>query len=150
LNSKDPARSHWATLQSEMFERAIAGDSVFDQIERIDHRPDSPQLAELLEVHALCLLLGYQGRYAMESQGELDRIIRSSLSRISRIRGERNAFSPSAFPVAAAETSTVRPSRRSWWLAVVPLTLVVWIIFSWHLSISAGAIRSVAERVLVP
>lgn len=154
LNSKDPARSNWSSLQSEMFERAIAGDSVFDQITRLEQRQDSPQLADLLEVHALCLLLGYQGRHAMESEGELDRISRNILARISRIRGEQSAFSPSGLPAVEDATAikALPPAlwKRSWWMAPVLLTSLAWILFSWHLAASAGGIRSVVERVLVP
>lgn len=154
LNSKDPARSNWSSLQAEMFERAIAGDSVFDQIARLEQRQDSPQLADLLEVHALCLLLGYQGRYAMESKGELDRISRSILARISRIRGEQSIFSPSGLPAAEGipAAAPLPPAlwKRTWWLAPVVLTALAWILFDWHLASSVGGIRSVVERVLVP
>jgi type VI secretion system protein ImpK len=153
LTSKDPARANWSSLQADMFERAIAGDSVFDQISRLEQRHDSPELAELLEVHALCLLLGYQGRYGIESKGDLDATTRGILQRIARIRGEDSAFSPSGLPPAAAATAVApvqTPASSRWWLVPVVLTPLIWTIFKVNLVSSADTIRSLVERVLVP
>ena len=152
LTSRDPARANWSSLQADMFERAIAGDSVFEQISRLEQRHDSPHLAELLEVHVLCLLLGYQGRYGIESKGELDATTRGILQRIARIRGDDGAFSPSGLPVAAAPVIAPArtPAASRWWLVPVALTPVIWIILKVNLVSLADTIRSLVERVLVP
>lgn len=153
LNSKDPARANWSSLQAEMSGgAAIAGDSVFDQLARLEQRPDSPELAELLEVNGLCLLLGYQGRYGIESKGELDATSRRVLRRIAHIRNEDSAFSPSGLPAAAASAVAPAhaPGSSRWWLVPVVLTPVIWTIFKVNLVFSAGTIRSFVEKVLVP
>ena len=58
-------------LQEELFGIHMAGEIFFRNLEQLMGRADSADLADLLEVHYLCLLLGYGGRYSIGGKGEL-------------------------------------------------------------------------------
>jgi len=96
LTSSDPCRAQWAeqSLQEELFGVATAGQQFFERLEKVRSRHDSPQLADLLEVYYLCLLLGYEGRYAVGPKAELVLIMDQVRDRIEQIRGRREVLSP--------------------------------------------------------
>lgn len=96
LSSKEPKADEWRKrpLNIELFGQAIAGDVFFDKLADIERRRDSPQLADLLEVYLLCLLLGFEGRFAPPLRGELYRITERLRGRIEAIRGIDYKLSP--------------------------------------------------------
>src|SRR6476659_7903707 len=96
LTSKDPARDDWARkpLQEELFNVSTAGEVFFTRIERLLQRPDTPELADMLEVYYLCILLGFEGQYATRSKAELHLLADRVRQRIERIRGADPRFSP--------------------------------------------------------
>jgi type VI secretion system protein ImpK len=98
LTSNDPSRTQWArgSLQEELFGQAHAGEEFFKRLEELRTRRDSPQLADILEVYLLCLLLGYEGRYAGGSKAELRFLVEELRKRIDRIRRPSPRFSPQA------------------------------------------------------
>jgi type VI protein secretion system component VasF len=51
-------------LQEEMFGGHFAGEYFFRNVTDLLNRPESAEVADVLELHALCLLLGYRGRFA--------------------------------------------------------------------------------------
>ena len=73
LNSGDPAFADWARrpLQEEMFGGHIAGEAFFNNLTGLLNGPDSMEVADALELHAILLLLGYRGRYALGNAGNL-------------------------------------------------------------------------------
>lgn len=81
-------------LQEEFFGRHIAGEVVFDNLQRLLGRRDSPDTADLLEVYLLCLLLGYAGRYSIGGAGELRSIINLTGDKIQRIRKTASDLAP--------------------------------------------------------
>src|SRR5438309_1967330 len=87
LSSKEPKAEEWRKrpLNVDLFGQAIAGDVFFDKLADTERRPDSPQLAELLEVYLLCLLLGFEGRFAPPLRGEAYRIMERLRGRIESI-----------------------------------------------------------------
>ncbi|SEG46160.1 type VI secretion system protein ImpK [Bryocella elongata] len=89
LNSGDPTFSTWSqrTVQEEMFGSQFAGEYFFRHIEELLHGPDSNETADVLELHAICILLGYRGRYAFNDRGEIQNILRAIREKIARIRG---------------------------------------------------------------
>ena len=99
LTSDDPARHAWAkkTLNVEMFGEAVAGEVFFDRLESFRKRTDSPGLADLLEAYLLCLLLGFEGRYA-GMKGEIHAISSRLRSRIEAIRQPDPRLTPEAVP----------------------------------------------------
>lgn len=96
LTSDYKCRAEWAQrpLQEELFGVSTAGEVFFTRLEKLLAQPDSAELIDVLELYSLCLLLGFQGRYAAggraESQLWSDRI----RQRIERFRGTRSALSP--------------------------------------------------------
>src|SRR5580658_8538612 len=92
LNTQNPLFANWPRkpLQEELFGIHMAGEIFFRNLEQLMGRPDSADLADLLEVHYLCLLLGYGGRYSIGGRGELQAITTATGERIRRIRGASN------------------------------------------------------------
>lgn len=89
LNSQDPAFADWARrpLQEEMFGGHFAGEYFFRHVDDLLNRPESPEVADALELHAQCLLLGYRGKYAFGNAGEIHAILARIRDKIARIRG---------------------------------------------------------------
>lgn len=87
LNSAQPALSTWARrpLQDELFGEHLAGERFFQHLDGLLARPDSPPLADVLEVFGLALLLGFRGRYAIDT-GALPAIAARVGERVQRIR----------------------------------------------------------------
>jgi type VI secretion system protein ImpK len=81
-------------LQEEMFGSNIAGETFFENLDKLLSRQDSHDVADVLEVSALCLLLGYRGRYALTGQ-DTRPVIDAALDKIRRIRGPLAGLSPS-------------------------------------------------------
>src|SRR6478672_7607569 len=89
LNSRQPSLATWAgrPLQEELFGGHMGGEWFFQHVEQLLARPDSPALADLLEVHHLCLLLGFRGRYGLDDRGALHAIAAQLDDRVRRSRG---------------------------------------------------------------
>lgn len=100
LNARQPALADWARrpLQEELFGGHMGGEWFFQHVEQLLARPDSPELADLLEVHHLCLLLGFRGRYGTEDRGALHAIASRLGERVSRMRGAPGDLVPTWRP----------------------------------------------------
>jgi type VI secretion system protein ImpK len=100
LNSRLPMFAEWPhkPLQEEVFGGHMGGELFFDHLQELLRRPDSPDLADLLEVYQLCLLLGLRGRYGLAGAGELVGLKSSVGEKITRIRGGRADLAPSWTP----------------------------------------------------
>ncbi len=94
LSSRNPVFANWARLplQAELFGHQLAGEVFFQELQKILSRNDSIEAADLLEVHYLCLLLGFKGRYA--AGGDLRSIMAAIQEKIRRVRGASGALSP--------------------------------------------------------
>lgn len=121
LNSGDPVFADWARrpLQEEMFGGHFAGETFFRQIADLLNAPESTEVADVLELHALCLLLGYRGKYAFGDAGEIHGILNRIRDKILRIRG----------PLALARLTEVPEikiaSGRDGWIFGLWLTAAV-------------------------
>ena len=100
LNSRQPALADWAgrPLQEELFGGHMGGEWFFQHVDQLLARPDSPALADLLEVHHLCLLLGFRGRYGADDRGALHAAASRLGERVSRIRGAPGDLTPAWRP----------------------------------------------------
>jgi type VI secretion system protein ImpK len=89
LNSKDPVFADWSrsTLALELFGDMLAGEKFFRHVAELLNRPESAEAADILELHSLCLLLGFRGRYAFGDASEIHTILRRIREKILRIRG---------------------------------------------------------------
>ena len=102
LNSKDPTFADWARrpLQEEMFGGHFAGEYFFRNVTELLNRPESAEVADVLELHAICLLLGYKGRFAFGDASEIHTILQRIRDKINRIRGGYALFRPTDTPAA--------------------------------------------------
>jgi type VI secretion system protein ImpK len=102
LNSKDPTFTDWARrpLQEEMFGGHFAGEYFFRNVTDLLNRPESAEVADVLELHAICLMLGYKGRFAFGDASEIHTILARIRDKIIRIRGGYALFRPTETPAA--------------------------------------------------
>jgi type VI secretion system protein ImpK len=151
LNSPHPMFADWSRrpLQEELFSTNLAGELFFDYAHQALERRDGANpaaLADLLEVFALCLLLGFRGRYThapMEAQPTTDRL----LARVAQIRGAGHPLAPRWTPSA----EVVRPSVRDPWLrrlaalagGAVLLSAVLYVALRTSLSRGAAEVRAI-------
>jgi len=151
LNTRSPIFADWPRkpLQEELFGIHMAGELFFRNLEQLLGRPDSVDLADLLEVHYLCLVLGYAGRYSMGGSAELQAITNTTGERIRRIRGTSN----DPFMEILKEQEVVREVKDPWIkrLAVVAavcfvLMLVLFGVFKMTLTSGASNLRGAATE----
>jgi len=108
LNLQSPVFADWARrpLQEELFGGHLAGEMFFTNLRALLGQQDSAEVADALEVHCLCLEMGYRGRYALGDSGELHQLLRQALGKIERVRGPAQLMPPvAAPPVPPARTS---------------------------------------------
>jgi type VI secretion system protein ImpK len=124
LNSQDPTFADWSRrpLQEEMFGGHFAGELFFRHVEDLLNRPESHEVADALELHAVCLLLGYRGRFAFGDASEIHNILRRIRDKIVRIRGPFALFRPTAPPPVAKVSSGDKWVRT---LAIAAVLLLV-------------------------
>ncbi|HMD83848.1 MAG TPA: DotU family type IV/VI secretion system protein [Terriglobia bacterium] len=100
LNSNNPIFSDWPRmpLQEELFGVHTAGEMFFQCVDRLMGKSDSPQTADVLEIYALCLLLGYRGRYSISGQ-ESTRVVASTVAeKLQHLRGGPHPLASSWAP----------------------------------------------------
>src|SRR5882762_2264871 len=88
LSSRNPIFADWPRLplQAELFGHQLGGEVFFQELQKVLSRPDSNELADLLEVYGLCLLLGFKGRYAAGGSGDLRGVQMAVQEKIRRVR----------------------------------------------------------------
>ncbi|HLG98910.1 MAG TPA: DotU family type IV/VI secretion system protein [Bryobacteraceae bacterium] len=154
LSSQDPARTQWArkSMQEELFDQRNAGELFFKRLDSLRAHGDSLHLAEVLEVYYLCLLLGYEGRYAVGSKAELHLLMDNLRERIERIFGRNPDFSPDGkIPDAPPVTAPVDPLPRQLKLAAVAalaLALLCFGGYKWYLSAKVESVADKIEQIL--
>jgi len=114
LNSQNPIFGDWLRkpLQEELFGTHIAGETFFQNLQQLLGRSDSPDLADVLEVHHLCMLLGFCGRYSAGNRGELGQVISATAEKIRRIRGQFGPLSAYWMPPPEAKHLATDPWVR--------------------------------------
>jgi len=133
LSSKNPIFADWPRLplQTELFGRQIAGEIVFQDLQRTLGRPDSAEVCDILEVYGLCLLLGFRGRYAAGGAGDLQSLISAIQEKIRRVRGPAGALSPRGLlPSDAIRVSRVDPLVRKLAIAAFSLMTLAIVLFA--------------------
>lgn len=151
LNSHNPVFASWPrkTLQQELFHGHVAGETFFTNVQNALRAPDSPTLADVLEVYQLCLLLGYQGKYTLGNRGELQTIKQNIADKIRRIRGPRE-FSPGWAPVPGSVPRVQRDRVVRWLLYSAVTCAVIAVLFfaGFNFLLSSGVtqVRDLAHR----
>ena len=88
------AREVWERrpLQLELFGEQLAGERFFEHLETL--RQAGAARLQVLEVLHMCLLLGFQGRYALEGSEKLNYLTARLGDEIAQLRGRRAVFAP--------------------------------------------------------
>lgn len=135
LGSRNPVFADWPRLplQTELFGHQIAGEVVFQELQKTLGRADSTEACDVLEVYGLCLLLGFRGRYAAAGAGDVQSLISAIQEKLRRVRGPSGPLSPRGLlPSDAVRVAHSDPwVRRLGILAVsvVVLTVIAFVIF---------------------
>ena len=151
LNSQNPAFADWPRqpLQEELFGVHVAGEIFFRNVERLLGRQDTPQLADLLEIHQLCLLLGFRGRFSATGMGEIRAILSQIGDKIHRIRGEVNERSAWQFVQQAPVRMIDLVGQRLRWtlIASAASALVLFVLYFALLRLTSGDLQSIASHM---
>ena len=154
LNSAQPMFAGLARqpLQEEIFGDHRAGQVFFLHLDELLARPDSDDLADVLEVYQLCMLLGFRGRYGAADDGGLRTRLQAVHQKIERIRGRVGSLSPAA----TLPLDDLLPETRDPWLrrllilagSLLALTLVLYVVFRISLGNQVGDLRDFAAQLL--
>ena len=100
LNSNNPLFADWPRmpLQEELFGVHTAGEMFFNCIDRLMAKGDSPQAADVLEIYALCMWLGYRGRYSISGQEAVRSMATTVTEKLQHLRGGPRPLAPSWAP----------------------------------------------------
>jgi type VI secretion system protein ImpK len=150
LTSTDPARAEWERnpLQDKLFHETNAGVKFFEKLDKTLAKPESPEVADVLEVYALCLQLGFEGTYSSSSRRqELAPIITHVTRRIGRIRKVKDPVSPDAFPPQVDKPAVQAPNPlieklRLAALAAVALSIAIFAAGKAHLLVKTSIVES--------
>ena len=110
LNSNNPIFTDWPRmpLQEELFGVHTAGEMFFQCIDRLMAKSDAPHAADVLEIYALCMLLGYRGRYSMSGQESVRAVASNVAEKLQRLRGGLRPLAPNWAP--PKDVVTQKPS----------------------------------------
>jgi type VI secretion system protein ImpK len=135
LSSKEPRAEEWRKrpLHIELFGQAIAGHVFFDKLTDIERRRDSLQLADLLEVYLLCLLLGFEGRFAPPLNNEAHRIIERLRGRIESIRSINYKLSPVVDLAPESQPVSGGPPWPLWVAGALAAAILLFLLYKFHL-----------------
>jgi type VI secretion system protein ImpK len=154
LNSGQPMFANWPRqpLQEEIFGDHRAGETFFAYLDEILTRPDSEDVADLLEVYELCLLLGFRGRYGAGDDGGLRTRLQGAHQKIARVRGAPSRIAPPA----ALPLNDVLPAQRDPWLrpmlafagGLLVLAVVLYVTFRLSLGGQLSELRTLVGQLL--
>lgn len=135
LNSAQPMFAGWASqpLQEEIFGDHMAGETFFRHVRDLLGQQDSAEVADTLEVHHLCMLLGFRGRFGSSDRGEIASLMQEIDNKIRRIRGGVPPFAPAWRPTDEDVAPAVDPWIRRMGmtaLAVAGLAVVLFVLFA--------------------
>jgi type VI secretion system protein ImpK len=96
LRSDYDIREAWETrpLQLRLFGDQLAGEHFFQRLE--DLRAKGGVHLQALEVFHVCLLLGFEGRFALDGRDKLNYLTARLGDEIARMRGKNRGFAPRA------------------------------------------------------
>lgn len=153
LTQSQPAFADWRRkpLQEELFGVHIAGEIFFQNLENTMRQPDSLPNSDLLELYALCISLGFQGRYSAGGRAELKRIVDACMDKCRRIRGAMPPLSPSG---ELPQTDAVLATSDPWFERMVYIgggmcvvAVVAFVAYKLLLGSGADELRSIAQEM---
>jgi type VI secretion system protein ImpK len=148
MGKPEPMRGYWMSrpLQLHFFQENLAGDGFFNRLEEI--RRDTRRL-DVLRVYYQCLLLGFQGKYAMRGgEIELLRIVDSLRPEVNRHIEVPDNLSPAG---EAPDEPLVRSSQRNpfVWVALGVFAVAIAVFISLRISIDhqVGQLQDRVEQL---
>ena len=155
LSTPGALASAWAgrPLQEEIFGDHLAGETFFQQLQELMGRQDSAYVADVLEVHLLCLYLGFQGRYAASDGGEIRSYMRATSDKILRIRGGFGPLAPHALPpsdegIQVKKDMVQRRLLIGLAVSVVGIALMVVLLRLFSIAPGVSAVRNLLTEIL--
>ncbi|HLI75413.1 MAG TPA: DotU family type IV/VI secretion system protein [Acidobacteriaceae bacterium] len=142
LTAPDSSSADWAgkSLGEELFQQRSAGELFFRHMETLRSQRDSHALAEVLEVYYLCLLLGYEGKFAGGPKGELLLLISNLRELIERLVLRDPQFSPDlALPDEVLRTQPAGEpmERHLQWFALAAFFFALLCFIGFYLALHA-------------
>ena len=134
-------------LQLSLFGSQLAGYRFFEYLEEIRHK-DKQRLA-VLEVYHYCLLLGFHGKYRIESIEHLNSLIARIGDQIDYLKGKKVAFSPfSAIPDQIRHI--IHRELPFFWILIFLLLFAVisFVVFKYALSTEQAAVFSQYQNLI--
>lgn len=152
LNMQNSVFADWPRkpLQEEMFGVHVAGEIFFRNVERLLQHNDSDALADLLELHEVCLLLGFRGRFSASGIAEVRAIIGQIEEKIRRIRG---AVGPLSLPLQADGKVQIRTHDRAFrallWAAALLSLAAIGLFVAYFVMLDSGvsSVQSLASGI---
>ncbi len=138
----------WAanSLQTELFGLNYAGEEFFRRLNDLRQRPQSN--IPVLEVYYLCMVLGFKGKFLLDSPEVLRHLVEDTKADIVRARDQRfmQPLSPHAKPQENLG-GVVRRDIPAWILAVSAggLAFIVFLVLSWLVSGAAEKVKTLIE-----
>ncbi len=135
--SQNPVFADWSRelLQQELYSHLIAGEVFFENVEKLALRPDANNVADVLEVYALCTMLGFRGKYSgaygVGAGPEAIRpILDAVLEKIRRIRGTPQNLAPNwAPPQQVIKVTAEDPWVKRLMMAAIACVLLAALLF---------------------
>ncbi len=96
LSSQFPLRAAWERrpLQLVLFGDQLAGEHFFDRLEEL--RSKAGARLQALQVFHMCMLLGFQGKFALDGSDKLAYMTARLGDEIAHIKGKSRGFAPQA------------------------------------------------------
>jgi len=149
INSRWPHKEQWASrpLQYDFFGEFVAGEGFFKRLDVI--RTAMPLNADLVEVFALCLILGFEGQYKIQDRDKLKGLLDDVTREIQARRGEVPALSPHGTRPEEL-LDLVKHELPAWVPVVISIGIVVFFYLALSLLMShdAGTVADELKRLL--
>jgi type VI secretion system protein ImpK len=141
LNLQNPVFADWSRrpLQEELFGGHTAGEIFFRNFRDLLGRENQTEVADALELHCLCLELGYRGRFAFADSGELHQMLRQAREKIARVRGNSQFLAATPPPDVRQVSRTDPWSRRLMFTAAALALLTIVAFAGFEIALSSGA-----------
>lgn len=149
LRSQFPIRAAWerCPLQLTLFGDQLAGENFFDKLETL--RTQGGARLQALEVFHMCLLMGFQGKYALEGPEKLNYLIGRLGDELAHMKGRRAGFAPH-WERPDAIANKLRNDVPLWIIGTVfaLVALLGYIGLNWNLSrFTAASVSSYTDIV---
>jgi type VI secretion system protein ImpK len=134
-------------LQEEVFGGQAGGELFFQYLQQLLSRPDSDDVADVLEVYQLCLLLGFKGRYSVTHGSELQLLAEHVAQKIERARGRPGELSPRWRPSTPLAGRYRFMSTTTVAAATAGLAMIAFLGFALTLAAGAAGVREAAVEL---